>query len=95
MSHEIACTIHLRFEVVDEDMLQEATIEQLLAPTLKRQPSGELVHEVLSSPEAAVRFLMHQNVRVPFTSGLRQVDGMVVRTSDATGTPAQVRDEQQ
>lgn len=94
MSHEIACTIHLRFEVVDEDQLQEAAIEQLLAPTLKRQPSGELVHEVLTSPEAAVRFLLHQNLRVPFTSGLRQVDGMVVRTRDVTGTPAQVRDEE-
>lgn len=94
MSHEVACTIHLRFEVIDPDQLQDAVVHQLLAPTLKRQPSGELVHEVLSSPEAAVRFLMHQNVKVPFTSGLRQVDGMVVRTSDATGTLAQVRDEE-
>lgn len=92
MTNEIACTIHVRFEILNEDMLQQAVIEQLLAPTLKPQPSGELVHEVLSSPEHAVQFLVHQNLNIPFTSGLRQVSGMVVETSDATGTQAQERD---
>lgn len=94
MSYEIACTIRLRFEVVDEDLLQEAAIEHLLAPTLKRQPSGELVHQVLSAPEDAVRFLVHQNVSVPFVSGLRQVDGVVVRTRNVTRTPPRRRDEE-